>query len=154
MRQNFRDNWKYFPWICFLVRKTINSSLCIWAWNMSFTFEILANNLKISLQCLKKKLKKQNKKQKTNNNNNKTRISHLSFLTCYGKQTCFLFLPNANKQKCHVRNHTELKQNLCGNMLLSWESKSSCLLLIITTCLPGHFIEEFKRGVLAYQINK
>ena len=50
---------------------------------MSFAFGILANNIKVSLQCMNKSLKKY-----------KTAFSHLSFLTCYGKQTCFLFWPN------------------------------------------------------------
>ena len=45
--------------------------------NMSFTLEILENNVKISLQCLNKSLKKM--------------LFAFNFLTCYGKQTFFFF---------------------------------------------------------------
>ncbi len=50
--------------------------------NMSFAFKILANNIKIALQYLNKSKKKTHK-----TNEKKTAISHLSFLTCYRKQT-------------------------------------------------------------------
>ncbi len=53
-----------------------------WISNMSFALETLANNINISCQCLNKSLKKLKIKN---------RFSHLRYLTCYGKQTCFYF---------------------------------------------------------------
>ncbi len=89
--KTFVKNFKYFPEICFFCLNNLNNNQlqCIWAvkhTNTSFAFEILANNIKMSLQCLNKSLKKNNKKKKC--------FSDLKFfLTCYGKQTCFLFWP-------------------------------------------------------------
>ncbi len=85
IRQNVHEKLTIFPWNLFSYLNN-NQFQCIWAVKdtyMSFAFEILANYIKISLKCLNKSLKK------TKTKTNAFRI--LSFLTWYGKQTCFYF---------------------------------------------------------------
>ncbi len=88
---------KIFREICFLVWN--NQSQCIWVvkyTNMSFTFEILANNIEISLQCLNKSLKQKTKQIKKKK---KKSFSHLSFLPATGNKLGLYFrLTHQNKQ--------------------------------------------------------
>ena len=87
--QNFCEKLEIFPWNLFSCL-TYNQFQCIWA--LEIYIPIWASHLTFQWQITVKfhfsAWTKVSKKIK-----NKNCFSHLNFLTCYGKQTCFLFWP-------------------------------------------------------------